>query len=178
MKILVLDHGSGYLPNLVDFLKDMNVDFDLRKPGVPIKGYRGVIASGGSLQKENRIKILEWYKNFLLKSNTHFLGICLGHRILGFCHGSRLMKSYEKGVIKISFHKEFPLAPGMRNMKVYQDHDFGLLSLPGTLENFASSKECEIQAIKVIDKQQYGVQFHPEVEGHVILENFIRICRR
>jgi len=187
MKILVLDHGSEYLPLLVDFLKERDVDFDVKKPGGLIKGYGGIIASGGFLQKENRIKILRWYKDILTKSNIPFLGICLGHKILGFCHGTRLKRSHEKGLIDTFFHKEFPLAPGVRNLNVYQDHDFGLLHLPETLENCASSKGCDIQAIRVVDKQQYGVQFHPEVtedeegrpiEGHIVLDRFLKIVKR
>lgn len=52
--------------------------------------------------------------------------------------------------------------------------------MPDELENYASSDECAIQAIKVIDRQQYAVQFHPErknTDGYVILNNFIKICK-
>ena len=58
--------------------------------------------------------------------------------------------------ITINFHKQFPLAPNVKELNVFESHEFELISpLPNTLENYASSEKSIVQAIKVCGKEQY-----------------------
>ncbi len=140
------------------------------------------MVSGGFLPKEDYKKLLIWYKNFLDQVEKPVLGICLGLRIFGYCYGARVrkMEEEENGVTTIFFHKEYPLAPGKKELKVYETHLYELISTGNNLINYGSSAKCKIQAVKHVFKPQYAVQFHPEIyennEGLIIIKNFISLC--
>ena len=179
MKILIFDHNSD-LVELLDYLRQAGVQLELKKPMTNLnpKIFDGIIAPGGSLPRENYREILKWYIKFLNRIKKPFLGICLGQKIIGYCYGARIRKiPKEEEIITINFHKQFPLAPNVKELNVFESHEFELISpLPNTLENYASSGKSIVQAIKVCGKEQYAVQFHPERkgnEGHIILDNFI-----
>ncbi len=176
MKVLILDHGSEYLEDLIKLLKRKRVGIDIKKPRENFSAFDCVIASGGVLPRKGHHEILRWYKVFLSKLKKPFLGICLGHKILGYCYGAKILKIHERGIVKIKFHEEYPLASGVKEMTVYEDHDYGLFKLPKKLKNYASSDKCKIQALKVAGKNQYSVQFHPEVKGESIINNFVEVC--
>lgn len=178
MKVLVLDNNSEYFEHLVRFLEKRKIDYVVRKPLDDIReNYCCVIASGGCIPRKEKKRILEWYRSFLNSLDKPFLGICLGHKILGYIYGARILRSHEKGLVKVHFLREYPLAPNIRSLTVYQDHDFGLALLPNKIVNYARSDTCSVQAIKVLDRPHFGVQFHPEFgenDGYIILENFLR----
>lgn len=127
-------------------------------------------------------ELLAWYGNLLSLTNLPILGICLGLKILGYQYGARIrkMSEGENGIVKIFFHKDYPLAPNIRELKVYELHDYELISVGESLENYASSEKCKIQAVKHKIKPHYGVQFHPEVsdnnDGKIVVKNFIEKC--
>jgi len=175
MRILVLDNNSEYLEDLIKFLERRRIRYILHKPLNSINnGYEGVIASGGAIPKNRKKEILNWYRDFLYKNNKPFLGICLGHKILGYIYGARIKLTHEKGITRITFMKKFPLASSIKYLNVYQDHDFGLTRLPRNIINYAKSIRCDVQAIKILNKPFFGVQFHPEIEGGIVLENFLK----
>ena len=184
-RILVLNNSSETLDKLVNFLKSFNeVKVDVKKPGEFLQpnNYHGVVISGGFLPNERYRELLIWYKNFLSEVQCPVLGICLGLRIFGYCYGARIrkMEKEENGIVKIFFHREYPLAPGRKELTVYETHLYELISTGEYLENYGSSAVCRIQAVKHKSKPHYAVQFHPEVgennEGPLILENFVRLC--
>ena len=176
MKILVLDHGSNYLDSLIEFLDEREATIEIKKPMEKLSYFDCAIASGGRLSRDKYREILKWYRKFLYNLEKPFLGICLGHKILGYCYGAKIKKACERGFSTIRFFKNYPLAPKTVETKVYQDHEYGLFDLPKKLVNYAYSDICKIQVLRVVGKQQYSVQFHPEIEGKDILENFIRLC--
>ncbi|MDO8537805.1 MAG: gamma-glutamyl-gamma-aminobutyrate hydrolase family protein [archaeon] len=184
MKFLVLNHHSDYLPELVNYFNEKKIRFDLLEPldaDFSLK-YNGIIASGGVLPNNNRKIILEQYKDFLSKTQTPFFGICLGLKILGHCHGARIKKiDFFEGKTQINFFQEFPLLSNTKTLNAFESHGFELIEpLPSTLENFAFSNVSKVEAIRVKNKQQFAVQFHPEKseEGLIILDNFIDLCNK
>jgi len=185
LKLLVLDNGSETTDKLAGFLQKKTV-VDVEKPVKPAQtgNYAGIILSGGALPREGYKEILSWYKSFLNSTRVPILGVCLGLRIIGYCHGARIrrMESAEKGVVKLTFHGECTLAPGRRDLEVYEDHDYELVQLPESLENYGSTATCRVQVVKHKLKSLFGVQFHPEVdggnEGSIILKTFTDLCAK
>lgn len=184
MKMLVLNNKSETLELLLHFLEDRGLSTDVKTPMEPVslENYEGIIISGGVLPGGRYQEMLEWYGKILNSTPIPTLAICLGLRILGYCYGSRMrrLERAEKGVVTLNFFRNYPLTPGRKELKVYEDHDYELISLPQPLENHASSPASKIQAVKHRFKPLFGVQFHPEVaagnEGHIVLENFVRLC--
>ncbi len=185
VRILILNHRGGSVRSLITCVKTTGADFDLLEPEAVkdssrAEEYDGVIASGGCLRAGNHRDILRWYSDLLSKLNVPFLGICLGLRILGYCYGARMRKiPLVVGSYTVRFHREFPLAPTLRECTVYESHRYELIPpLPETLDNYASNTS-RIQAVKVKAREQYGVQFHPEVgetPAGIIIKNFTSIC--
>ncbi len=185
-RVLLLNNRSETLRQLLEVLRGCGVEVEVKQPMEEFKpeNYLGIIVSGGVIPGGQRQKYLEWYCRFYRTVEVPVLAICLGLRILGYCHASRMRRLHpsELGITKIFFHREYPLAPGRKELLVYENHDFELLSLREPLENYASSNRCSIQAVKHKYKPLFAVQFHPEVaegnEGPLIIENFVEFCRR
>jgi len=175
-KFALIVHKSEYLNRLINFLNGLGVDYKALEPCSDISKYDAVIASGGKIPLSRKEEIIEWYRDEVFSESMPFLGICLGFRILGYYYGAKFALLKEKGIKEIEFFREYPLAPNVKRLTVYQDHDFSLIKLGSSIVNYARSDKCDVQAIKIKGKEQYGVQFHPEVEGGIVLENFVKLC--
>ena len=183
--ILVLNNKSESLRELLEVLKGYGVRVEVKEPMEPFnpESYKGLIISGGAIPRQHLREYLEWYCRLYREIRIPVLAICLGLRILGYCHGLRVRRLHpsELGVTKIFFHREYPLAPSRRELLVYENHDFEILNLKPPIVNYASSERCKIQAVKLEGKPFFAVQFHPEIteqnEGAIILENFVKLCR-
>jgi len=182
-KILVFNNNSETLDLLVKSLRSLNASVEVKPPTrLPTGDFLGVVISGGALPRERYKEILNLYKSFLASTEIPVLGICLGMRILGYCHGARIrrMPEIEEGIVEVKFHKDYPLAPGYGRLKTQQNHLYELVCMPLYLTNYGSSAKCRIQAVKHQSKPQFGVQFHPEIDGtsdgYIILENFLNLC--
>jgi GMP synthase-like glutamine amidotransferase len=210
--ILVIHGGSSYLNSLFHYLEASDYTFEevnfneitlqLKKEidegmrttveldldNITPSNFNGVIFAGGVIRESVLPgiyrEIKRWSRQFIRELTIPFLGICLGHMMLGLTYGATysVMKrraqnpiEEEKGIVLITFHRKFPLTPNLTKLNVYEDHERELTRLPNCLINTASSKKSEIQAIYHTTKQQYGVQFHPERKGLVVLSNFLKL---
>ena len=186
--IIVLDFGSQYNQLICRRIREMKV-YSLLLPysttAEELKKYpslKGIILSGGpnSVYEEGSFRIDE--KIF-----------SLGVPVLGICYGMQLISHLNKGEIIPGIRKEY----GGQEIEVLKDsllfdqtpkkqivwmsHSDKVNTLPEGFSLVASSSNTQYVAIENIDKQIYGVQFHPEVRnsvyGNNILSNFVfKIC--
>lgn len=183
-RVLILNHRGVSLAALVELVRSFGVEVDLIEPEMivgpfPVKGYDGVVASGGYLRSATHRETLQRYSTFFEELDRPYLGVCLGLKILGFCYGARIRKIPPVvGARRVSL-RDFPLSPGLAEFTVRQNHKYELVPpLPEALENFTTEGD-PVQAVKVMGREQYAVQFHPEVgetPARIIVENFIRKC--
>jgi GMP synthase (glutamine-hydrolysing) len=102
--------------------------------------------------------------DILLKSETPYLGICLGAQIMARALGARVAE-HEDGLREVGYYQLTPTEDGCplfkKPMMAYQWHREGF-ELPhgGTL--LACGNYFPNQAFKA-GKNAYGIQFHPEV---------------
>lgn len=184
-RILLLDHRGRSVPELVSYLERRVSLERLRPEEVKRRGsslaseFDGVVASGGYLPSAAYRGALAWYQELLSGSDRPFLGICLGMKILGCCYGARLRRIEPVvGVRPLRFESDYPLAPGIRTMEVYENHGYELIPpLINPLTNYASGSS-PVEAVRVEDRDQFAVQFHPELGGAqtIILDSFIDVC--
>jgi GMP synthase-like glutamine amidotransferase len=183
-KVLVLNHRGVSLASLVNLLGAFGAKIDLVEPEtiagpLPVRGYDGVVASGGYLKGATHRETLRRYSMFFEQLESPFLGICLGMKILGHCYGARMGATAPVvGAQRVSL-RGFPLCPGLSEFTVQQNHRYELLRpLPGALEDFTADG-YSVQAVRVVGREQYAVQFHPEVgsgPAQVIIKNFVTEC--
>jgi GMP synthase-like glutamine amidotransferase len=184
-RILVMDHRGQSVSELVEYLRP-RASFDRIHPeevrafGPALaSGYDGILATGGFLESGSRRRVLDWYGDLLRESEKPFLGICLGMKIVGYCYGARMRKTPpDVGFREISFQGDFPLAEGVKTLRVYEKHKFELVPpLPRPLRNYASGGS-PVQAVTVDGRPQFAVQFHPEVgsDATIVLDRFLELC--
>lgn len=114
---------------------------------------------------------------------SKILGVCLGHQ--GICeslggsvtYANELMHGKQSEI----YMKSDPIFDGIKDgCLVARYHSLAVerTSLPSKLEIIAETKDGEIMAVKHIEFDVYGLQFHPESvltpDGKRILENFLK----
>lgn len=100
----------------------------------------------------------------LLKSETPYLGICLGAQIMARALGARVAE-HEKGLREVGYYQLTPTDNGdplfKKPMMAYQWHREGF-EVPDEATLLASGDFFPNQAFQV-GKKAFGIQFHPEV---------------
>jgi GMP synthase-like glutamine amidotransferase len=127
-----------------------------------------VILSGTPLKDNatlNQLGKFEWIKTF----DKPILGVCAGFQTLGLVFGARLKRCLGIGMTEINTVRENCLFSD--EFQAYTLHNYSV----GPAEEFevlAESGQC-IQAIKLKQRNVYGVLFHPEVRNPEILQRFV-----
>jgi GMP synthase-like glutamine amidotransferase len=132
-----------------------------------------IIICGTSIKDFDYIKNLNkfyWIKNF----NKPLLGICAGMQVIGLIYGWKIFSSKSIGLIKVIIQNEIL---GFKDQKeVYMLHSSKLKPnrISGELLKIHSiNKKGSPIGLKVVNKEIYGVLFHPEVRNKDLIKNFI-----
>ena len=186
MKIILIDNYDSFTFNLYHYISSLNVKVDVvrndkinSKEIVKYKYDKIVISPGpgNPNQSGNCIKILK-----SLYKELPFLGVCLGHQIIGQVFGSKIVqarklmhgKTSKIKSKKIGILKNLPNtfeATRYHSLIIYKK------TLSKELEITSETLDGTIMGIKHKKYNVHGVQFHPEsiktTIGIKILKNFI-----
>ena len=176
--LLVVDNGSIYTQNLIDFLNEKKISFEKISPNElelkSLEKYDSFILSG---RRKNEKKINQINSKAIIhsvKNNKKLLGICYGAEILSLTLGGtiRKLETSLKGDEEIFIQKENVLTN--EKIKVFESHGFEISKLPDSLISIADSKNCKNEIIQYDGKFIFGTQFHPEMtsDGKEIIHKF------
>ncbi|MFO0780905.1 MAG: glutamine-hydrolyzing GMP synthase [Candidatus Gracilibacteria bacterium] len=183
-KIAVLDFGGQYahlIANRVRRLGVFSEIFDGETPAESLKGYKGIIFSGGpqSVYEHDSVKC----DPKVLDLGVPILGICYGHQLLAYVQGAKVEPAHvrEFGLTEMEVVKAEGVFKGLAAKEtVWMSHGDSVKELPPGYEVIGQSPG-EHAAIANFEKNFYGFQFHVEVvhtvHGMQILKNFLDICR-
>jgi len=194
-RILILDFGSQYTQLIARGIRELNVyceilpfDADISR----IKSFKpaGVVLSGGPAT--------------VTEADTPRADrevFDLGCPILGICYGMQTMAAQLGGKVETSKQREYgsaeirststsPLIDGLHDrleadgtalLQVWMSHGDRVSTLPDGFRVLAVSENAPMAAIANLDRNFFGVQFHPEVthttQGRAMMERFVRdIC--
>ena len=188
-KIVVLDFGSQYNQLIARRIREMGVFSELKAHDTEIEYYkndpeiRGIVFSGGpnSVYEEGAL---------LVDTQIYELGI----PVLGICYGMQLMAHQMGGEVKSGKIREYgksdieikhfnPMCDGLPSTQaVWMSHGDEVHRVPGGFTQDAFSESGVLASMSNVDKQLYGVQFHPEVKhsvyGQTWLKNFVfNVCK-
>jgi GMP synthase (glutamine-hydrolysing) len=136
--LLVVDNGSIYTKQLIDFLNEKNISFEKQSPHLlnldSLSNYDSFILSG---RRKNEKKINEINSKIIrhcINNNNKLLGICYGAEILALTLGGTIRKSssLQKGNESIQILENNPLC--MNSLDVFESHSFEISKLPRILD--------------------------------------------
>ncbi|MHA2308806.1 MAG: glutamine-hydrolyzing GMP synthase [Candidatus Heimdallarchaeaceae archaeon] len=183
-KIGIFDFGGQYCHLIARRIRDLGVYADIIYE--PSDEYKGFILSGGpgDVYANQAPKLPE---DFFLDVKVPVLGICYGHQMIAQALGGQVEKGEEREYgKKIAELDTFsPLFVNLdKREQVWMSHFDQVIKLPDNYEIIGKTDICSIAAYQNLEKNVFGVQFHPEVIhtpcGDKILDNFIKIteCKR
>ncbi len=186
--IAILDYGSQVTQLIARRIREQKVyceiiRFDTTAEELKKRAPKGIILSGGpcSVPDEDSPRC----DPALFDLGIPILGICYGMQLTAHTLGGSvkpgLKREYGKAMMQIT--KSSPLFKGLApDIQVWMSHGDKVETMPEGFETVAESDNCPFAAMQDIDRNIFGVQFHPEVvhtpQGKEILWNFaFKICK-
>ena len=186
MKILLIDNYDSFTFNLYHYISSLRVKVDvirndkINSKEIIKKNYDKIVISpgpGNPNQSGNCVNILK-----TLHPKLPFLGVCLGHQIIGQVFGSKIVqakKLMHGKTSKIRSKKTGILKNLPNTFEATRYHSLIIekKSLSKDLEITAETDDGIIMGVQHKKFNIHGVQFHPESIktklGIKILRNFI-----
>ena len=176
--LLVIDNGSVYTPNLINFLKEQNISFETKTPSELdlnlLEKYESFILSGRRKNEKQINHVNSKIIKHCLFHDKKLLGICYGAEILSLTLGGTIRKlnSPQKGEEQIVINQKNILSN--QNLIAFESHGFEISKLPNNLISLANSKFCKNEIIQYNGKLIFGTQFHPEMtlDGKNLIHKF------
>lgn len=186
--ILVLDFGSQYNQLITRRVRELGVYSELHSYKITAEKVQelnpvGIILSGGphSVRDEDRYEM----DQMIFDLNIPILGICYGMHLIADQFGGDVSESTDReyGHVSIEITGDTPLFKDTKAIQdVWKSQGDQVTALPSMFNQTAKTTSNQIVAFESIEKQMYGIQFHPEVDrtefGTEILKNFIyEVCQ-
>ena len=183
--IAILDFGSQYTQLIARCLRELHVYCEMYPWDTPAENVlalqpKGFILSGGPASV---FQVgAPFLPDYVLASDVPVLGICYGMQLLAFKLGGKVISTdhHEYGSAQIQVTNVNPLLPKGKH-KVWMSHGDHISQVPDGFISLAHSAHSPIAAMGNLQKNWFGVQFHPEVvhtpQGKEFLKNFVvEIC--
>ena len=186
MKILLIDNYDSFTFNLYHYISSLGIKVDVVRNDkitandIKKNKYNRIVISpgpGNPNQSGNCINILK-----SLHKEIPFLGVCLGHQIIGQVFGSKIIQAKKLMHGKISKIKSKKIGILKNLPKTFEATRYHSLiiekkSLSENLKITAETEEVLIMGVQHKVYNIHGVQFHPESIktklGMKILKNFV-----
>lgn len=185
--ILILDFYGQYNQLIARRIRECNVyseivPFNTSIEKIKEKNPKGIIFTGGpaSVYAENAPMCDKEVFNL----GIPVLGICYGMQLMTYILGGEVQRAdkREYGVTEVKIDNNSKLFNGFKNTNNFlMSHTDFVSRVPEGFENIGSTEHCPNAAMQSVEKNFYGIQFHPEVNhsenGTEVLKNFIyNIC--
>jgi len=188
--ILMIDNYDSFTYNIVQYCRELGADLQIIRNDemsvleIEKLNPEKIIISPGPASPDEAGITLEVIKYFADK--LPILGICLGHQSIAQVFGADVVRAENMMHGKTSLMKRsveceiFKNLPEKFTATRYHSLIVNKKTLPEAIEVTATSEDDqEIMALRIKDKDIYGVQFHPESimseYGHEIIGNFLKI---
>jgi GMP synthase (glutamine-hydrolysing) len=186
--ILILDFGAQYSQLIARRIREENVYCEIAPYNVDMTQYKdsnikGFILSGGpaSVPEKGSPRLDPSF----FDTDKPVLGLCYGMHLMADIFGGELAASEirEYGQAEMTTKVDSPLFKEVeKTSTVWMSHGDSIIQLPSGFRTIGSTPTVKAAAFDSVEKNLYGLQFHPEVahtiEGKKILRNFLfDICK-
>lgn len=182
--ILILDFGSQYTQLIARRIREQKVyceiyPADTEESNLPnFDKIKGIILSGGPSSVYDNDVLSPSFN--LFEKQIPILGICFGLQYISAKLGGKVepAENREYGKAKLKVETNSKLLENVSDGSiVWMSHGDIVTDLPKGFTSSGTSESSPFCVIENIDRQIFGLQFHPEVvhteEGEKILINFI-----
>ncbi|ADL52653.1 glutamine-hydrolyzing GMP synthase [Clostridium cellulovorans] len=185
--VLVIDFGGQYNQLIARRVRENNVyceiiPYNKSLDEIKAKNPKAIIFTGGpnSVYGDDTPKV----DKGVFELGIPVLGICYGHQLTCHLHGGKVESAItrEYGKTEINLVNTSKLFKGIDEKEIcWMSHTDYVSEVPQGFEIIATTDQCPVAAMQNVEKNFYGVQFHPEVEhtpfGKKMLSNFLfEIC--
>ena len=187
-EVVVLDYGGQYSQLIARRVRECGVFSELLPHHVGAaevarRRPKGVILSGGpaSVYADGAPPL----ERELLELGIPVLGICYGMQLLALALGGRVQGAavgeFGRSQLSVGVSGRL-LANTPEEQTCWMSHRDTVFDAPPGFTALASSTASPVAAFESLERQIYGIQFHPEVVhtpyGQQVLQNFLtEICR-
>jgi GMP synthase (glutamine-hydrolysing) len=186
--ILIIDFGSQYNQLIARRVRENHVYCQIEPPDIPIAAIKalkpeGIILSGGpaSIYSKGAPRV----DRGLFDLGIPILGICYGLQYMVDSLGGKVIgsKKREYGFAELLINKQQGIFGKVtKKTQCWMSHGDSIGALPAGFVITASTANTQVAAAEDVQRDFYGLQFHPEVvhtkEGKKMLANFIfNVCR-
>ncbi|MDQ7059633.1 MAG: aminodeoxychorismate/anthranilate synthase component II [Sulfurimonas sp.] len=188
--ILMIDNYDSFTYNIVQYCRELGADLKIvRNDEMSVQEIQRlnpqkIIISPGPASPDDAgitLEVIEYFSD-----KVPILGICLGHQSIAQVFGAdvirakNMMHGKTSTMTKVTDCDLFNDVPKSFTATRYHSLIVDKNTLPASVEaTVFSADDNEIMALKIKDKDIYGVQFHPESimseYGHKIIGNFLNI---
>ncbi|MCB1885472.1 MAG: aminodeoxychorismate/anthranilate synthase component II [Geminicoccaceae bacterium] len=189
--LLLLDNYDSFTWNLYHYLGELGAEVVVHRndaieaqDALALPGLAGIVVSPGPCDPDRAGISLPLVK--AAAGLVPVLGVCLGHQAIAQAFGATVGRapSPMHGKVSEVHHDGTGVLKGLPSpFKATRYHS--LTALPETVNESlvvnARTADGVIMGLRHRDLPLHGVQFHPESiaseHGHVILKNFLDLCR-
>jgi len=175
--LLVVDNGSIYTKNLVNFLSEKKIKFISQKFDEvnlsDIRQFNSFILSGRRKNDRKINAVNSKIIKYAVSEEKSLLGICYGAEILALTLGGTIKKtSAINGEQKISVTTKNQICQD--DAVVFQSHNYEISKLGNDFCNIAHSETCKNEIFQHNNLDIFGTQFHPEMtkDGQEMIKKF------
>ena len=185
--MLIIDNYDSFTYNIVQYVKILGINpiiiknDELTPDKIKDLNFSKIIISPGWGNPDNSgicMDIIKMYEN-----SKPIFGICLGMQCIAKYYGAKIIKAKEPFHGKnsnIYFDENFELFKGLKQgFSATRYHSLIISDPTNKIEITAHTIDNIPMALKIKNKQIYGVQFHPEAilteNGLDIIKNFINL---
>ena len=188
--ILMIDNYDSFTYNIVQYCKELGADLKVIRNDelslqeiIELNPEKIILSPGPASPNEAGVtlEVIEYFQDKL-----PIFGICLGHQSIAQAFGAEVVraKNMMHGKTSIMHRTQecalFKELPENFTATRYHSLIVSKENIPQVIEPIAYSQDDqEIMALKIKDKNIYGVQFHPESimseYGHDIIKNFLEL---
>ena len=193
MKVLLVDHEDSFVHNIEQALEARGAEVRCVRPNVPrasVVAYDPdavVLSPGPGHPSDRRLTGLSRYLLHRWVAERPFLGVCLGHQLVGEYYGATVGRARvpvhgEVRSIRHDGQRLFDGVPTPTLVARYHSLVVRRAGLPPELEVTAQDSEGIVMGLRHRRKPVESVQFHPESYltpyGPRMLGNFIHGLNR
>ncbi|PSQ01427.1 GMP synthase [Halobacteriales archaeon QS_5_70_17] len=181
-RIVVVDNHGQFTHLEGRTLRDLGIDTEIVDNTTPPEEIDadGLVLSGGpDIEQAGRCADY-------LDLDVPVLGICLGMQLIAEELGGRVgggsYGGYADVTVDILDDEDPLIGPLAPETRVWASHADEVKQIPEGFTRTGASDVCDVEAMSDVDRELYGVQWHPEVahteEGQAVFENFRARCER